>query len=55
MQTCSQGGAGAAFGVATEFAYQAHDQAPEVWGGMVVFDMGKFEGVIGFANGLLEA
>jgi FAD/FMN-containing dehydrogenase len=46
-------GAGAAFGVATEFVYQAHDQKSEVWGGLVVFEIGKFEEVIRFANGLL--
>jgi FAD/FMN-containing dehydrogenase len=43
-------GAGASFGVATKFIYQAHEQKGLVWGGILVFPKAQLEGVVAFAN-----
>lgn len=46
-------GAGAAFGVATKFVYQGHDQKNEVWGGMLIFPPTLIAEVVAFANTVL--
>jgi FAD/FMN-containing dehydrogenase len=48
-------GAGAAFGIATSFVYQAHDQKNDVWGGLLVFPPTQLGEVVAFANHVLEA
>jgi FAD/FMN-containing dehydrogenase len=48
-------GAGAGFGVATSFTYQAHEQPNDVWGGMLLFPPPALESVIESANHVLEA
>ena len=43
-------GAGANFGVATSFTYQAHDQPNTIWGGMIIFPKSELEKAVEFAN-----
>jgi FAD/FMN-containing dehydrogenase len=47
-------GAGAAFGVATKFVYQAHDQKNDVWGGMLIFPPTMVAEVVAFANTVVQ-
>jgi FAD/FMN-containing dehydrogenase len=47
-------GAGAAFGVVTEFVYRGHEQRTPVFGGMLIFPVEKLGGVVAFANAFHE-
>ena len=49
-------GAGHCFGVVVEFTFQLHKQKNPVWSGQLMFPASThLEGVIGFANGLMES
>ncbi|KKK13296.1 hypothetical protein P175DRAFT_0542011 [Aspergillus ochraceoroseus IBT 24754] len=43
-------GAGQAFGVVTEFVFQAHDLPDEVFGGLLYFTVDKLPNIVDFAN-----
>lgn len=43
-------GAGASFGVATSFTYQAYEQTHHIWGGELVFPISELSRVINAAN-----
>ncbi|KAF8865217.1 hypothetical protein BDZ45DRAFT_701249 [Acephala macrosclerotiorum] len=47
-------GAGASFGVATRFAFRAHERKSLVWGGTLVFNKFQLTEVIKFANHTME-
>ncbi|KAL9128601.1 MAG: hypothetical protein Q9217_002766 [Psora testacea] len=46
-------GAGHSFGAVSEFVFQAHEQANEIWAGQIVFDPAEnLEAIVSFANHL---
>ncbi|PQE08414.1 hypothetical protein CJF30_00005284 [Rutstroemia sp. NJR-2017a BBW] len=47
-------GAGAGFGVVSEFVFRGYEHRGEVWGGMMAFERSEIEGVVGFANKLMK-
>jgi FAD/FMN-containing dehydrogenase len=48
-------GAGQAFGVATNFVFQAYEQKNAVWGGMVVFPPTQLKEIFEASNQLVDA
>ncbi|CAD6502470.1 BgTH12-05062 [Blumeria graminis f. sp. triticale] len=43
-------GAGAGFGIATAFVYQAYEQKAPVWGGLIIFEAAQLDAVIEAGN-----
>jgi hypothetical protein len=46
-------GAGAGFGVVSEFVFRGYEHRGEVWGGMMAFERSEIERVVGFANTIM--
>ncbi|KAM3069544.1 hypothetical protein ACMFMG_005648 [Clarireedia jacksonii] len=47
-------GAGAGFGVVSEFVFRGYKHSGMVWGGVMMFERGGIERVVGFANEVME-